>query len=632
MNSNVRLADFRSGPAGSEFEYSGQPPEQKFLNLKDLIAIGRRRLRFIVCFVVLCTAATVLVTLILPKSYSGVATVVLERNDSRPYLSTSAGDTRSVERDGMAAETEMAVLTSRAFLGRVVDAFSLTNDPRYNSYLPTPAKPDADKTIGDQIQDGVNWTKITVADTLRDNFGINLWPKTKKVIPPFDVQRDSAINNLAGQLTVSRTGNSLALSIKITTNDPDLAAKLANGVADQYVSSSLEVKSQPALNADLINIQSNQAYLNTLRNEEARLLQERASLQNSLGDNHPKVLHTDASIESVRRMIQQEISRVSADLQNEAKRPGANVVSKASVPTAPTFPKMSIMLAVSSVGSLMVAIALAFLLESADKRIRSNERTVRVSGYPHLGYVPLIPRFGFGRKQRPMRYMRRRPRSAFVEAVRSLFIACRAEKSLKPHQNIMVTSCLPDEGKTSLSLGLAVMAVKDELKTIIVDLDFHRPGIFNALGVNGAGHSLERFLSGEAELPDAIYNCVKIPGLDVLALERPLDGFARLSSNKLQMIVEYLRANYDVVIFDTPPVLVVDDASWLSPFVDAVLLVVRWGKTTEDALADASTHLRMSNAPVLGTIINHVDPQIQARHGYGGPPQYYRQASKYVVN
>jgi capsular exopolysaccharide synthesis family protein len=628
MSTNVRipgvatpLGDLRSGQ---------EPPEHEFLNFKELFALARRRLRFMVTFVLLITGLVWVYTLYSPKFYSATATLVLERKDARPYDGLPGTIGTTLDRDRTAAETEVAIMTSRGTIGRLVDRYDLVSDPHFNPFLP-PVKPDqANLNLYDKARQFSHKVFKRTTAIIQDLTGLDLSGGANGPMPPVEVQRDRTISTMLAQVAAQRTGESLAITLRVTTYDPQLAMKLTNGLTDVYLEGSLEEKNDPHSDADLES-RSTQTYLIQLRNQEAQLQRERAQLSQSLDVNHPKLVALDGSIASVRGLIKLELQRLGVDLQNAAKKPSARVVSPATLPTDVAFPKPSLMIAVAGIGSALLAIALAFVLESADKRIRAGNRATKVSGFRHIAYVPRVPRrLGFSRNT--FHYLQDRPRSAFAVGVRSVYMAARMLKAERPRQAVMVVSCLPEEGKTSMSLGLALAAAQDECKTVIVDCDFYRPGVLRMVSAEIGGMTLEDLLADKCQLRDAIVEYPGLPNLHLLGMKRPMTDSSRHSTQRIQKLIETLRSEYDFIVIDTPPMLTVDDANWMSPLMDGVIMVVRWASTTEEALAEAAEQLTMAGAPVVGTVINGVDVRTQERHGYGGSPQYYRQSRKYLTN
>jgi capsular exopolysaccharide synthesis family protein len=284
------------------------------------------------------------------------------------------------------------------------------------------------------------------------------------------------------------------------------------------------------------------------------------------------------------------------------------------------------------ISSMMIAVFGAFMLESADKRIRTSTRVADLTHLPNLAYVPLAP-LHKGSPPTPFHYTIRQQQSTYAEAMRSLYLACWLTNIDDPPQVIMFNSALPGEGKTTMALSLGAVAAAQNKRVAVVDLDLHRGGIANALNLDMTDVDLADYLRGKCSIEDITLTDVEIEGLDIIPVRpRTNRPSVLLDSVRARQLIDSLRAHYDLIILDTPPVLAVSDTAWLSQFVDAAVLVLRWGTSTEDALQEALARLHMSRAPLLGTVINMVDPRVQARHDYGGPLKYAEQAKSYYVN
>lgn len=571
----------------------------------------RRRLGLLICVIALGTALAAAYAYYAPKSYRASSMVVLERTDTRPFAPEA--DMKSLERDRSAADTELDVLTSRIFLGRVVDKLDLINNPDFNTYLKDDDSAE-DKPSGNFLSGLVAKVK-------------SLFPSEPNPLPNVSKQRDRAITKVFSKIAVARTGESLAVTVTVTHGDPDLAAAIANAVASLYVEASLEFKRDDRV-ADsaravatggavaFLRERVTQPLLITLRGEEARLLRERAELAPSFGKNHPKMLNVEAELSSVQRMIGTEIQRILLDLENEAAKPSARVVSLAEVPTSPYFPVPSLVIAGGFVGSTFLAALLAILLEAADTRIRSGEQTRRMLRIPNLVSVPSITDNEGDRNPNIPEYLRRRPQSPFAEAMRSLYVACRIPGTDRLHKVIAFTSSLPGEGTTTSVLGFAFSAVADGQRTLLLDLDLHHCEVVKALNLQLNGSSLDSYLQGECSVSEILHKVPNVNGLDIIgSSHRPKAPGNLLNSNRFRELFQAVRPHYDVIVVDTPAILSFEDANWVSPLADAVILVVSWGTTTEDVLAKAAARLRMTQAPLLGTILNKVVTRRKERNG-----------------
>jgi capsular exopolysaccharide synthesis family protein len=474
-------------------------------------------------------------------------------------------------------------MTSRLVAGHVVDALDLVEDPAFNKYF------------GTMEQSG--------GEAVANN----------------DLQRDEAISTLLSQLSVSRKGESLAISIRVANTSPKLAAKIADSVADTYVDVSMDFKRQFANKAlQFLKERGSNPLLTALRNEDAKLQQTRAELAAKFGNNHPEIQAIEAKIEQVRVMISGEFTRMSEDLDNETERPSARVLSRAQIPTETTYPKSNMIILGTFAGSALLSIIMALVAEGLGTAIRSGEQTMQLLQIPNLAYVPIVRKSWIGPRLDPVQEILKQPQAGFAVSMRSLYLACRLPNSDRPHQVIMLTSCLPGEGKTKLSIGLVATAAADGRKTALVDLNGHNCKILKTLKLEAANRSLDSFLSGECGLSDIVCQSPDLQGLSVISsAQPPFDPSAFLSSDRLRQLVAVLRTEFDFIVIDSPPVLSVDDANWLAPLVDAAILVLTWGSTKESEVWDAASSLRLHQAPLIGTVINEVNPRLQSRFGLG---------------
>jgi polysaccharide biosynthesis transport protein len=431
-----------------------------------------------------------------------------------------------------------------------------------------------------------------------------------------------------------------------------------------------------------------------LRNDEADLLRQEAELATIYGDRHPQMMNIRAQAASVRKKIDDEVKRIVQDLttevavararetqlfaavndlgsqisvqndaaiglhelerqleatrtlyntfvgrlktlseQQDALKPSAQIVSTANVPTEPSFPQPKLMVAGGFVGSLTLSLMLAFLVESLDSRLRSVRRLQRLLEVPTLALMPKIERSARRRGLTPYTYMLQKPGSAFAEAARAVQTACLLSDVDRPPQLVLVTSSLPDEGKTTLALCLGAAAASNGRKAVVVDLDLHRSRLREAASQPRRALGLAEYLSGDCALDEIIHNDTRCQGLNTIAVSRrPPRPSSLLTSHRLQDLLQELRRRYSLVVLDTPPLLAVNDTRILARFADAVLFVVRWGKTKEDAAETAMEQLVTSNAAVIGSVFTQVDVRKHARGVYGGSLQHYSQYESYYAN
>ncbi len=518
------------------------------VGLFDLWAIVKRRFWFLASIIFVCTLLSAIASFSIPKSYTASSEVVLERKDVRPFATDAA--LTSIDRDRSAAETEMDVLQSRKFAGRIVDRLELVNDPTFNPYAPG----------GDKSSDQ------GLLRYVQDLIGVRRASTSARVIPDIKTQRDHAISALLSQFEVSRTGESLAVRLIVTNQNPKLAQQIANTIASLYVEASLEFKQdervadkQRALNTGgavaFLRQSMTQPLLITLRNEEARLLQSRAELAAKYGKNHPQMIDADSQIAGIRSMIEDEVQRILSDLEAESLKPSARIVSTAELPNSPSFPKPGLIIPAAFAGSTLLASVLALLLETTDTRVRSGQRTTQLVRIPNLGYVPKVPKHLMAPGARRSSCIPDWSNVTSAEAERAVYMACRYSDARQLRRVVMTTSCLHDVANASTAWGIATAAAADGRPTAFVNLDFNRHNISYLKNMERSPELIERYLRNRAALTEIVQSIPNLPGFGFIdATHVMTEPFRSLDSDRLcELIMDLKQSGYDFIVLHAPP-------------------------------------------------------------------------------
>ncbi|WP_331376182.1 GumC family protein [Sinorhizobium chiapasense] len=396
--------------------------------------------------------------------------------------------------------------------------------------------------------------------------------------------------------------------------------------------------------------------LSNLRSEEGTLVRTRAQLTAKYGRNHPLVLDADAEIASNQRLIDAEVQRVVQELANEAKiatvrvkkfqqevgllqkqmqdrnldeirrrelerdllaeqkrydeivlrlgsfdpeqeevKATARIVSFAELPGEPSFPKPALIMPASVIASLLLAVMGAIAFDALDDRIKTPRQVEEATRRPNLLSIPDVTdilQSGEG----PYQHMLANPHSPFARSMRSLSLSWRAMDLGADKKLVMFCSAKAGEGKTTCALGMAAVATLSGLRAIILDIDPKASGAAAILGVPTKHPARGTSLDGTLDLESAIAVAAEYPFLRILN--------ARLGLHNHEELFEELRRRFDLIIVDAPGLDRDDDAIWLSPHMDAVLLVVAAGRTGRRALEDAVERLGVSRAPIVGNIVN----------------------------
>jgi polysaccharide biosynthesis transport protein len=305
---------------------------------------------------------------------------------------------------------------------------------------------------------------------------------------------------------------------------------------------------------------------------------------------------------------------VSAGLRSNNFR----IVDSARPPTGPIEPNIPRNLLFALVLGLASGVGLAFMLEGLDNTIRTTEQAQMISGLAPLGMIPLgskSAREGANPKRLVIATSKEavelvtqvRPQSQMAESYRALRTSLLLSNLGSPPKVIMVTSALPQEGKTTTSINCAVVLAQKGVRVLLIDADLRRPSIHKTLGM-GPRSGLSNVLTGSTTLEQAITRTPVLPNLFVLPAGTPPPNPAELlASANMKDVLNQLSEQYDHIVVDTPPSLSVTDAVVLSPRADAVVLVIRSGQTTKQALRRSRDILAQVNAKVVGVLLNAVD-------------------------
>jgi capsular exopolysaccharide synthesis family protein len=294
------------------------------------------------------------------------------------------------------------------------------------------------------------------------------------------------------------------------------------------------------------------------------------------------------------------------------------IIDNARPPSAPIEPDIPRNLLFALVLGLASGVGLAFALEALDSSVRTTEQAQIVSGLASLGMIPLGSksiREGSNPKRLVIASSKEavelvtqvKPQSQMAESYRALRTSLLLSNLGAPPKVIMITSALPQEGKTTTSINTAVVLAQKGVRVLLIDGDLRRPSIHKTLAM-GPHSGLSNVLTGSTTLDDAIVRTSLLPSLFVLPAGTPPPNPAELlASSNMRDLLEQLREQYDHIIIDTPPSLSVTDAVVLSPRADAVILVIRCGQTSKHALRRSRDILLQVNAKLVGVLLNAVD-------------------------
>ncbi len=315
---------------------------------------------------------------------------------------------------------------------------------------------------------------------------------------------------------------------------------------------------------------------------------------------------------------------------SEAREIGeAKIIDLASPALHPVSPKRRQNLILGTILGLILGIGAAFIFEYLDTSIRDPKDVESITGRPVLASIPIIHIKGSRTSDEVARIEARfithlNPRSSVAEAYRILRTNVAFTSIKSPVCSIVVSSSIPQEGKSTVIGNLAITFAQMGNRVLIVDTDLRKP-VFNKIFKDRPVKGLSDVLVGREKLKDALIK-TNIENLDLLPSGTlPPNPSELLGSAKMKALIEELKGQYEYLFFDAPPVLGVADASILGSLCDGLLFVVWFGRTGRDLVIESMKVLENANTRVLGVVLNGVDIGRRYRSRY----YYYHYYHKY---
>ena len=394
-------------------------------------------------------------------------------------------------------------------------------------------------------------------------------------------------------------------------NDPQLTRFLVRAENDEQIGAAFDTRYQQVLARSELELNRSELQLTALRNSETEI----EAQINQQSKDLIELQQLSREAEAVRLLYEYFLTRLKeTSAQQGIQQADSRILSNAVVPTAPTSPRKSLILAMSGILGLMIGVGLVLLREARNNGFRTARELEVHTGYTVMGQIPQIPA---RTRKRILKYLSDKPTSAAAESIRNLRTSVLLSNIDQPPKVILSTSAIPGEGKTTNSLALAHNLVGLGKSVLLIEGDIRRRTLsqyFENLPEKG----LVAALVGEQSLQESLHYSVEL-GADLLMGEKTSTNAADLfSSDKFKALIESVRAHYDVVIIDSPPVLVVPDARILAQVSDAVLFTVHWDKTSRHQVDEALRMFHNSNQRVTGLVLSQINAKQMKKYGYGG--------------
>lgn len=335
-----------------------------------------------------------------------------------------------------------------------------------------------------------------------------------------------------------------------------------------------------------------------------------------------------------------------ANVSAGIKATNITVVDPARAVAEPVLPKPVPFIGVGLAAGLFFGIVAAFTVDSFDRTITNPQEVEQITGMQVIGMVPTFENAtghaGYGQRLRSIRgqnaplvedvsaarglWLLNHPESPAAEALRSLRTAILLSRPGGGPKFILLTSCIPGEGKTTITGNLAITLAQNGKKVMLIEADMRRPRVEHVMGVSRKV-GLSNVLAGACTVDDATEFGVHVPTLDIiLAGPRPPLPSELLQSSAFDNLLKELDAKYDFVLIDSPPALLLTDAVAIAPKVDAVIWIARAGLVTRQFISRAAQLITRHRMPGIGFVLNGIslkgDPYGYS-YGYEHYGSYY---------
>lgn len=343
---------------------------------------------------------------------------------------------------------------------------------------------------------------------------------------------------------------------------------------------------------------------------KSRLVQQLADIDASLGQSSRRLAQVpEEELELVRltrtNQVNAELYSYLLQRQQEtriaasATSGNVEIIDRAQVPGAPIRPNKRKNLALGLVLGLMLGVGLTFLLDYLDRTIKDEEDVQDKLGLPVIGVIPRIKEAADNEEHQLVTQLE--PLSPAAEAFLALRTNLLYTITNEKHKTVMLTSCMPDEGKSTVAVNLAATLAQTGAKTLLVGCDLRRPSLYKALG--------ESDVPGLSDLLDngdrAAVRKIEHLNLDFIpAGTEPPNPTQLLNSKKMEQFLEVVNYQYDYVVLDVPPLLPVADALVLASRIDLNVLVIESCRIPEKIARRALNSLYNHGAVVAGVVLN----------------------------
>jgi succinoglycan biosynthesis transport protein ExoP len=559
-----------------------QAPAVPAESITSGVAFIRRNLRLILTFLALSIALSAGYLLFAAPRFTAEAVLYIEKPQIRPVQLESASSDNSV--DSKTVDSQVEILKSDAIAMAVVRTLQLAEAAAFI---------------------GTRTAGLTA--------------------------EQDAMRVLRRNLSVSRVGLSAVIKINFTDTDPRQAAQTANAVAAAYIENRINATNQAAdaatnwLEARLRDLEKKAA--------DAEKQVQEFQAKNEI-EEQAKLSELRANARTYRRLYDSFFQRYAeAGQQKSFQFAEGQVVSPALPPAFKSKPNPVLVLPIAVFGGLCIGLAVAAWAELSDRTFRTPEQVAECLKTNCLGALewirkphwrPLALRARFRNKlanSKPIpshglfSYVLTNPTSHFADSIRSIRSSCDLLLPEQPSRIVGFTSALDGEGKSTVAANFAQLVSRAGRRVLLVDADFCKRTLSRSLTPRALKGWCDLALArAAAEEVLRTYDASKMHFLPLLKMPEPFEPTEFLASDSVRTMFEGLRRQYDYIVVDLPSLAPVIAVRASTVTIDAYVLVVEWGKTSNETVQCALASAQGVHHKLLGVILNKTD--LRSMHRY----------------
>lgn len=467
-----------------------------------------------------------------------------------------------------------------------------------------------------------------------------------EIVPEF--KNPNGIEKLKKHIKIVPITRSRLLNLEVESYDSRLATQIVNTIAKTFVEdnvnnrvsiakdviSALDATERSNKQQELLNSMPqvvNSDFIKNLKNQEIDLYKQYVQLNAKYTENHPEVIAIKNQLKAIREKIDIETKRliqsIKIELSGQFLGNNIRIIDEASVPEKPYKPNKLLNLLIGFCVGLILGVLFIFVVEFFDKTIKTSEDLQEKLKISFLGFVPINK---IKKLKSEYEIMLKEGNFLLAEQIRNIRTMLGFALSDDRNAPILVASSLQGEGKSHLTVNLAVSIAQTKKKVLLIDGDLRRSRLHKIFKL-----SLEKGLTNiwneDKKISDFKYNVqqTQVDNLFVVTSgTRPPNPSELLNTPLLETFIKWASENYDTVIVDCPAVLPVSDTLLWGKYINKAIFVIKYGSTNTKLAETSIEKMKNIGIKVLGGVITQYEPKGFTYSKYG----YYKNYSYYTTS